>query len=388
MDNVTHSLVGLVASKAGLERLSPRATVVCILAANAPDADIAALLFGDRWTYLHHHRGITHSIVGSLVLALFIPLAFYLLDHLLASIRKRQPSIRLRGLLAASLVVSSTHSVMDWTNNYGVRFLLPWSSKWFYGDLVFIVDPFIWLVLGGAAFLLTSRARWQLVFWIACALVLTYIIIVVSVGFGPDPYFVRRALWLVVLTALVVAFKFNVHEKWGHRIAIGAFTIVLVYWSGLAVLHSLALSEARTRASVIASQNGESVTDVAAMPTLGNPFQWLCVVETEKVSYRFELSLLDRQARVDNIEREERADPLSSPVVLRAAQDRRGQIFLDFARFPVVKVVGADCLTETLVQFADLRYTKPGVQRGTFALEIPVECSKPDQPSPQSTAIQ
>jgi len=272
---------------------------------------------------------------------------------------------------------------MDWTNNYGVRFLLPWSSKWFYGDLVFIVDPFIWLVLGGAAFLLTSRAKWQLVFWIACSLALTYMVIVVAVGFGPDPYFLRRAFWLVVLTALVAAFKFNVQQKWGHRIAIAAFTIVLVYWAGLAVLHSLALSDAWTRASVIASQSGESVTDVAAMPTLGNPFQWLCVVETEKVAYRFEVSLLDRQAKVENIEREERADALSSPVVSRAAQDRRGQIFLNFARFPVVRVVGADCLTETLVQFADLRYTKPGVQRGTFALEIPVECPKRDQPNPQ-----
>ena len=383
MDNVTHSLVGLVASKAGLERLSPRTTAVCILAANAPDADIAALLFGDRWTYLHHHRGITHSILGTLILALFIPVVFYLLDHLLAAIRKRQPSIRLQGMLVASLVVSSTHSLMDWTNNYGVRFLLPWSSKWFYGDLVFIVDPFIWLVLGGAAFLLTSRTKWQLVFWIVCSLVLTYMVIVVSVGFGPDPYFLRRALWLVVLTALVVAFKFSVHQKWGHRIAITAFTIVLVYWAALAVLHSLALSQAWTRASVIASQNGESVTDVAAMPSLGNPFQWLCIVQTEKVTYRFELSLLDRRAKVGNTEREERADPFSSPVVSSAAQDRRGQIFLDFARFPVVRVVGSDCLSETLVQFADLRYTKPGIQRGTFALEIPVECSKRDQSGSQ-----
>jgi hypothetical protein len=39
-----------------------------------------------------------------------------------------------------------------------------------------------------------------------------------------------------------------------------------------------------------------------------------------------------------------------------------------------VSVVGADCLTETLVQFADLRYTQPGSSRGTFSLELPVEC--------------
>src|SRR4030095_5439800 len=212
MDNVTHSLVGLVASKAGLERLSPRATVVCILAANAPDADIAALLFGDRWTYLHHHRGITHSIVGSLVLALFIPLAFYLVDHLLAAIRKRQPSIRLQGLLAASLVVSSTHSVMDWTNNYGIRFLLPWSSRWFYGDLVFIVDPFIWLLLGSACFLLTSKTRAQKLGWIFLCTVLTILILFSTRGGNlPSPWLIR-GVWFLLLVGLVVLFKKRLGE--------------------------------------------------------------------------------------------------------------------------------------------------------------------------------
>jgi hypothetical protein len=39
MDNLTHSLVGLAAAKAGLEKLSWRNTAVC--ASNAPDADIA-----------------------------------------------------------------------------------------------------------------------------------------------------------------------------------------------------------------------------------------------------------------------------------------------------------------------------------------------------------
>lgn len=383
MDNITHSLVGLVASKAGLERLSPKATAVCILAANAPDSDIVALLLGDRWTYLHHHRGITHSIIGTLVLALIVPVAFYLLDRLVAGARKRQPSIRLNGLLVASLVVSATHPLMDWTNNYGVRLLLPWSPRWFYGDLVFIVDPFLWLALGGAAFLLTSRAKWQLVFWLACALFLTYLVMVVSIGFGPDPYFVRRALWLIVLTGLVVAFKLNVRQKWGHKIAIAAFAMILLYWGDLAFLHALALSEARTRASIIAVQNGEAVTDVAAMPTLANPFQWQCVVETENAAYRFELSLLNRQAALGNPDREDRAEPPGSQVVERAAQDRRAQILLEFARFPVVRVVDADCLTQTLVQFADLRYTKPGSQRGTFALEIPIECSNWDQEKAQ-----
>lgn len=76
MDNLTHSLVGLVAAKAGLEKLSPGATALCVLAANLPDADIVTLI-GGRWTYLHHHRGITHSILGAIVLGLTLPLIFF-----------------------------------------------------------------------------------------------------------------------------------------------------------------------------------------------------------------------------------------------------------------------------------------------------------------------
>ena len=39
MDNLTHSLVGLMLARAGLEKTTPRGTAMMVLAANAPDAD-------------------------------------------------------------------------------------------------------------------------------------------------------------------------------------------------------------------------------------------------------------------------------------------------------------------------------------------------------------
>src|SRR3954451_11811281 len=130
MDNITHSLMGLTVAKAGLERLSPMATAVCVITANAPDADILALI-GGRWFYLHHHRGITHSIVGTLTLALLLPLLFYGVEKLVALARGKPSRFRLRGLLIASLLVTATHPVLDWTNNYGLRPFLPWSGQWY-----------------------------------------------------------------------------------------------------------------------------------------------------------------------------------------------------------------------------------------------------------------
>lgn len=374
MDNLAHSLVGLAAAKAGCERLSPGATAVCLIAANAPDGDLAVLLFADRWSFLHYHRHITHSIVGTLAIALILPLLFWLGDRLFARLRSVTPQTRLKGLLLASVIVSATHPLLDWTNNYGVRLLLPWSSRWFYGDFVFIVDPFIWLVLGGAVFLLTSRYKLQIGAWLILAIILTFLVMTATSERGLTNASLVKALWVGVITSLVLANRLGASQRWGRKIVWAAFGVMFVYWIGLAVMHSRALTEVRFAAATIATQNGESVTDTAAMPTLANPFRWQGVVETDRAAYRFDLSLADDSNEVTGLVRQERADSSASPFVARAVEDRRARIFLGFARFPVVRVVGADCMTETVVQLADLRYTEPGSSRGTFALEVPVDC--------------
>lgn len=121
------------------------------------------------------------------------------------------------------------------------------------------------------------------------------------------------------------------------------------------------------------------------MPTLANPFHWQCVVETENTAYRFEVSLAGRRGILQGLVRHERADISNSQTVERASQDERARIFLGFARFPVARAADTDCLTQTLVQFADLRYTQPGDQRGTFSLEVPVDC--PNQKEEQDREI-
>lgn len=375
MDNLTHSLVGLAAAKAGLEKLSPGATTLCVLAANSPDADIVALIFGGRWAFLQHHRGISHSIVGAFALALALPLIFYVGGWLLARARNRAQSIRLPGLLFASLVATATHPLLDWTNNYGVRFLLPWNPKWFYGDFVFIIDPFLWIVLGGAAFLLASKTRKQLIAWLLIALVPSYLVLVGPAG----PRLLAneillRLLWIVALIVLVSLYRRNVGGRAGTKIAIVALAIATIYCAGLAVTHAVALRQAKFQATTIARMNTEQVVRVAAMPTVANPTEWICVMETDRATYRFKLSLLRDPPGLANIVRYEKPEGLSAETVAQAARDSRSQVFLGFARFPVVRVEGEDCATQTLVQFADLRYTEPGRNRGTFSLDVPVDC--------------
>jgi inner membrane protein len=372
MDNLTHSLVGLTAAKAGLERLSPGATTLCVLAANAPDSDIVVLAFSDRWSFLQHHRGITHAIVGVISLAIILPLIFYGVDRLWSRYKNQPPKTKLRGLLLASFIASATHPFLDWTNNYGIRFFLPWSQKWSYGDFVFIVDPYIWLILGGSVFLLTARSRFLKVIWGIVAAITTFLV-VASPRSGGLPYpNLIAVVWILIIVAFIVLAIKGARERWGQSIAFVAIALVLCYWSALAFAHSRALARGNEEAAKMAIANGETVVRVAAMPRLANPFRWDCVFETDRAMYRFDLGLLNDGAR-DPV-RYEKPGPELTEVVDYVAVQRSARIFLNFARFPVMKLEDPGCTTRTLVQLADLRYTEPGRSRGTFSLELPIDC--------------
>ena len=267
MDNLAHSLVGLTAAKAGLDRLSPTATTVCVLAANASDIDIVWLFTGGRWSFLHHHRGITHSIAGTLVLGVMIPTIFWAVDRLLARLRKRRPVVRYRGLLLVSLVVAATHPLMDWTNNYGVRLLLPWSSRWFYGDLVFIIDPFIWLIVGSAAFLLTSQRRLPLLIWSVLGIILTTLVVLAArQRSGLAHPNVIQILWVSAILILGIARIFRLHVRVGKALAFGSLIVVGLYWGVMGLAHQRAYAQTVGVAGQISTQRGEQFIRAAAMP--------------------------------------------------------------------------------------------------------------------------
>jgi inner membrane protein len=371
MDNLTHSLVGITVAKAGLERLSPGATTLCVLAANAPDADIVVLAFGDRWDFLQHHRGITHSIVGVISLAVLLPLIFYAVDRLSSRFRNEPSQTKLKGLLIASLIASATHPLLDWTNNYGIRFFLPWSQKWSYGDLVFIVDPYLWLILGGAAFLLTAKKRIYKGVWAVIAAGLSFLIIASPRSNALSNPRLIALLWIVALITLVVLFLKDASERWGSRIAFVAIALVFCYWALLGFAHSKAVARGSEEAAKLAAANGESVARLAAMPRLADPFHWDCVFETDRAMYRFEVGLIGEQ-NAESV----RYPKAPADLVETVSQQRPARVFLGFARFPVMQLADPGCTTRTLVQLADLRYTEPGQSRGNFAFELPIDCPR------------
>lgn len=373
MDNLTHSLVGLAAAKAGLERVSPYATVVCVLAANLPDADVATL-FAGRFVYLEQHRGVSHSIIGTLTLSLILPLVFYGVERLVARLRGRAPRAKLKGHMLCSLALGASHPLLDWTNNYGVRPLLPWNSNWFYGDLVFILDPWMWLLLGGAVFLLTANSKWKTAAWAAFALLLTGAILFLPESRDMTIPAVSRGLWLCGLLVLFLAHRFGLARRWDGAIAVIALLLVVVYWSGLALSHARAVALAQRVAHNYANAEGARALRVAAMPMPADPFTWRCAAETERATYRFDVSVLGSGAAgAWNERRYDKPRSEALEIVRRAEADPRARVFLNFARFPVASVRrGAN--GESVVQFVDIRFTEPAdrARSDSFTVEIPV----------------
>ena len=56
-------------------------------------------------------------------------------------------------VLALAYLGVLSHVFLDFLNPYGIRLLMPFDSRWLYGDALFIIDPWLWLILGGGIWL-------------------------------------------------------------------------------------------------------------------------------------------------------------------------------------------------------------------------------------------
>ena len=149
MDNLTHSLIGAALGQAGLKRKTGLAMPALIIAANLPDIDAPCALYGVE--SLAMRRGITHGPIALLLLPLVLAGLLIAWDRWQTR-RGTRPDKRLPvhagWLVALCYIGTFTHPLFDWFNNYGIRLLEPFSSEWFHGDTLFIIDLWIWAMLG------------------------------------------------------------------------------------------------------------------------------------------------------------------------------------------------------------------------------------------------
>ncbi len=297
MDNVTHTLVGLAAGEL-IHRSLPAETndtdrsirrrlllIACAVASNFPDLDLVlSPLLPPPLGYLLHHRGHTHTILYSLPQA-FMMIAFIWFGWRNARELLRRSQAARTGLLIATLLGFTLHLSMDFLNSYGIHPFHPFDSRWFYGDMIFIIEPLFWISCGAPLAVMIQKRKYRTM---ATALLIGLPALFAFEGFLAWYSVVMLALVMVGLSYL----ELKSEPRKSTALIAAAMTIVVFiaiqsFSSGLAK-RALAIDlESET--------DGFVLHDVAASPLPSNPFCWTFVsVESNetKNSYRLRRGVL------------------------------------------------------------------------------------------------
>ncbi len=279
MDPLAHTLVGAALAETRLGRLG-RTTLAgpaLILGANAPDIDVVTM-FLSRDVSLGFRRGWTHGALAMIVLPLALTGLLLLLDRSVAAWRGREPRARAGPLLALSTVGVLSHPALDWLNTYGVRFLMPFDGTWFYGDALFIVDPWVWLLAATPVVLANSTSRPGAAAWIVLGVAATSLV----TGFAGAPA-PARVLWCLGVAAIA---WLRLSERWARhvpRVAAACAVALGVYAALMAAASAVA---ERQVAALLGARGHPGPIEVMASPAPANPLRRDIVV-ADAAHYHF-----------------------------------------------------------------------------------------------------
>ena len=342
MDPFAHTFTAAALAAGGLRKTTPLATAALLIGANAPDIDILVAYAGDYMS-LAHRRGWTHGVLAWLILPIMLTGLLMLWDKW---VRRRQDPgaspARWPTLMWLAALAVLTHPALDWLNNYGIRLLMPLDGRWFYGDALFIIDPWVWLLVGGAAFLYWSRgaaglAGWGL-FWFAASL------LIIDNGLVPEP---AKILWFTGL-AILLAIRIFVPDSKAPLLARCSLVLLIAY--SLANAGTSATAEQLIRRTL--GTGALEVHEVMVGPLPANPLSGVVVVETTD-GYRLgkwrwletpHLSLSPQTV----------AKNLQEPAVNAARNHPHARRFLTWSRFPYAEIVRES--DGIRVSFGDARY--------------------------------
>ncbi len=290
-------------ARAGIRRAIPQAGLLMMTAANAPDIDVFWSWFGGTAHYLTAHRGWTHSLLFSPVIAL-VPLVIVWLVKIRLP---RTPRIWALSWLFSWIGVLS-HLALDSTNIYGIRLLTPLTERWFRLDTVNVVDLAIWaiLLLGIVAPALAGM---------------------VSSEIGAKP---GKGTGWAVTVLLLLAF----------------------YEGGRWIMHDRALRSLDARI-----YEGAAPVRIGAFALNANPFAWRGVVETSGGFIVFNMNLLEE---FDPTAGRTFYKPPASPAIEAVRNTEDFASLLRFSSWPFWRVTMTnDAQGASKVELVDLRFGTP-----------------------------
>ena len=274
VDPLAHTLVGASLAETGLKQKTAWGTLTLMIAANLPDIDGVCML-GGQDAGLAGRRGITHGVLAWLVLPVVLAAIIHTIakrvqrkrevaakpKHLVSPVGA-QPALSFGWLLVLSVIGVLSHPLLDWMNSYGVRLLMPFSSTWFYGDALFIIDPVLWLLAGAAVVFAHGKTKVAAALWLILLAAATAIIIVPVLA--PPP---AKMLWCIGAGLLVYL---RVRGKPpSSKITARVCLAILTLYIGAMVMGT---ANARTKATQWLSQHNLSADQLVVNPMAARPF--------------------------------------------------------------------------------------------------------------------
>ena len=277
--------------------------------------DVLAYFWGPA-ADLAFRRGWTHGVLALALWPFVLTGTMILVGGRISRVRPASlpSSVVPAQLLLLSSVAILSHPILDTLNTYGMRWLMPFSGRWFYGDTLFIIDPWLWLALGFGVML--SRPR--------------------RGSTGPA----RIALWL----------------SFAYVVAMAAST----------------LAARRIAGPEIAAMSGEPVQRLMVSPFPVNPFLRSVVVEQEEVYRTARFRWLEQRQLDTASVRIFPKGRSEHPAVRAAVGTTVGRRYLSWARFPAFQVepVGPG---DFVVRIVDLRYgDPPGAPIGSVSIPVTI----------------
>lgn len=341
MENLAHSLLGATLARLGLEKKVPYGTAALVVAANLPDLDSITAVKGPLY-YFCYHRGITHSILGTAIEAFLFSLLLWSLKR----VSHAPPVHSFWGTLVTVAVVVASHPLLDLTNSYGLRPFLPFRANWYYGDLEYIVDPYLWILLGGAVFLEGSRGGRGKAAWFLGMALLSLLVFrgsrqIQGIRWLSD-------IWFPALFILLILKAYR--SIWSKKVLWGALAGVLLYWGFLGAGHHL--SRVKAARAMSGAVPALVLHQPAALPSLANPLSWDVIWEDTQFIYHSRINIFTNNTSL--LQKFPRR--LDDPAVGAALRTCPGRIMFYFSRFPFFEVEKGK--SGVIVLLRDARYAR------------------------------
>jgi inner membrane protein len=211
---------------------------------------------------------------------------------------------------------------------------MPFDGTWFYGDTLFIIDPWFWLMTAAGLVLARSSSRRAIIGWAILALLASALVFLVP--FVPIGV---KLVWAVGVVGIVGLRRTKSRDIVPSKVARLGLTSLIIY---VGCLYGLA------RVSEMSAAEGSQPLEVQASPMPGVPWEHRVVL------------VFDDHYRVVPPHDDPFDVPRKEPnkAVLAAMKAEQVQGFMNWTRFPYWAVEESDA--GFVVTFRDLRYVDPG----------------------------